>query len=133
MYPCFTENCTFEGEKLKRHFISKQYKIPKGQAKLYETYFRHTSNYINKLTKDISTMYQTCKLSFDRINSHLAYIYQLKRQSPEYIRAYDKSKDLTSIFKSELYSSEKDIPHTPETTLTHQNKKWITQKHRLQP
>ena len=127
-YPCMFKDCFFKRNKLARHLSSGCHQMDPQKSKLIESFLNDTLHHETlvvqkKVSKPI--ICHLCKLSFQRIGSHLINFYQMQRPSNIDKRALTKSSKVTKNFLNE-YSKLKltndnaaDInllPHTQESS-----------------
>lgn len=105
IYPCYFENCNFQGPKLRKHLESNGHNLPSDTAQVQQSYLTPNVNYLTKVSKTKQkppTLCVKCRLFFDRIDLHLRNHYQLRRKTKELQININKSITVTNIFLEEF-------------------------------
>ena len=50
-YPCYFENCNFQGKKLRKHLELKSHNLPPDTAKIQQSYLTRNVNFLTKVSK----------------------------------------------------------------------------------
>ena len=92
--PCPFENCFFQGDKLFRHLQSRHHQMGKEKSGLFQSYVIRYIDYYSLVFKSGMHPPQICikcNRFYLRIDSHIEYTQQLKRNSNEFKHAISKS------------------------------------------
>ena len=99
-YPCYFENCNFQGKKPRRHLESKSHNLPPYTANIQQSFLTRNVNFLTKVSKSKqkpSVLCVICRLFFDRIDLHLHNYHQI-RKTKELENNINKSITVTNIF-----------------------------------
>ena len=99
--PCPFQNCFFCGDKLFRHLQSRHHKMSKEKSALFHSYLIRYVDYYSLICKSPKHSPQICikcNRFYLRIDSHIEYTHQLKRNSNEFKHAISKRHRHTQQF-----------------------------------
>ena len=99
--PCPFQNCFFCGDKLFRHLQSRHHKMSKEKSALFHSYLIRYVDYYSLICKSPKHSPQICikcNRFYLRIDSHIEYTHQLKRNSNEFKHAISKRRRHTQQF-----------------------------------
>ena len=119
-FPCIVEKkCEFLGNKLGRHLKSKVHDTTtEDQGKFPESFVIHLVNFITLVVKSGTrkpTLYDVCKMFFERMKSHIQHQHQLVSDTPQFNRMLQKNINRTEEFVEQIYKSYKSAEDDDDT------------------